>query len=50
MIGEAILSQTLRSAPFETPPATAPQDKGGVSKHAASLQPIRHEAFTAMTG
>jgi hypothetical protein len=24
----------LRSAPFETPPAAAPQDKGRVSKHA----------------
>jgi hypothetical protein len=33
-----------RSAPFETPPAAAPQDKGSVSKHA---QLRRSTSFTA---
>jgi len=48
--------------PFETPPepvlgprtartrGAAPQDKGaGLEARAASLQPIRHEAFAAIT-
>jgi hypothetical protein len=35
----------LRSAPFETPPAAAPQDKGArLEAHTASLQLFFHSA------